>query len=88
MTDSIFMLRCVDCDAQGRFSRLWLRNTIDVRRAGNAEELHYVECLNCGAHLKSRHRDRMEPVSDDEWRRCVSEQSRRSMTTAQGASRG
>ena len=73
MTDSIFLLRCVDCDAMGRFSRLWLRNSIDLEARGQAEVQHYVECMNCGAHLKSRHRDLMEPVGDEEWRRFVDE---------------
>ena len=80
MTDSIFMLRCVDCDARGLFSRLWLRKSVDVGYGRNAKLLHYVECMNCGTHLKSHHRDLMEPVSDDEWRRCVSGQPGRPMS--------
>jgi Zn ribbon nucleic-acid-binding protein len=71
MTDSIFLLRCVDCDAQGQLSRLWLRTSIEVGGGRHAELQHYVECMNCGAHLKSHQHDRMETVDDDEWSRIV-----------------
>jgi hypothetical protein len=71
MTDSIFLLRCVDCDAQGLASRLWLRTSIEVKAARAEEVHHYVECMNCGARLKSRYHDRMETVGDDEWQRFV-----------------
>ncbi len=73
MADSIFMLRCVDCDAQGLLSRLWLRASIEVKAGRSTQVQHYVECMNCGAHLKSRHRDLMESVADDEWQRFVGE---------------
>jgi len=69
--NAIFLLRCVDCDAQGLVSRLWLRTTVEVGSPRAAEVHHYVECMNCGAHLKSRHSDRMESVADDEWQRVV-----------------
>jgi len=83
MTDSIFLLRCVDCDARGLLSRLWLRASIDVKRGtgakgANGAEVHrYVECMNCGAHLKSRQRDLMESVDDEEWERFVGDASGR-----------
>ncbi len=71
MTDSIFLLRCVDCDARGLLSRLWLRTSIEVKSSKAEEVHHYVECMNCQARLKSRHRDLMESVDDAEWRRFV-----------------
>ena len=71
MTDPIFLLRCLDCDAEGKLSRLWLRTSIEVEVARRSEVHHYVECMNCGAHLKSRYRDAMESVEDDEWKRFV-----------------
>ena len=71
MTDSIFLLRCVDCDAQGLLSRLWLRASVEVNRGKSAEVHRYVECMNCGAHLKSRQHDLMESVDDEEWARFV-----------------
>ncbi len=78
MTDSVFLLRCVDCDALGRLSRLWLRTSIRIASSSssshNSELLHYVECMNCGARLKSRHRDFMENVDDDEWSRFVGDE--------------
>jgi hypothetical protein len=73
MTDSIFLLRCVDCDALGLLSRLWLRASVEVKKGRPGEVQRYVECMNCGAHLKSRHHDRMESVGDEEWRRFVDE---------------
>jgi hypothetical protein len=71
MTDSIFLLRCVDCDASGLLSQLWLRTSIEVTAGRESDVHHYVECMNCGAHLKSRQRDRMESVDDAEWSRIV-----------------
>ena len=71
MTESIFLLRCVDCDARGALSRLWLRTSIEVTCSRSSEVHHYVECMNCGAHLKSRQTDRMEDVDDAEWSRFV-----------------
>jgi len=90
MTDSIFLLRCVDCDAHGLLSRLWLRASVEVgkRRSGEQhQEVHrYVECMNCGAHLKSRYHDRMESVGDEEWRRCVGEDAHATQGSAPSAS--
>ncbi len=77
MTDSIFLLRCVDCDARGLLSRLWLRASIEVTRGKSAQVHRYVECMNCGAHLKSRHHDLMESVDDEEWERFVGDESGR-----------
>jgi hypothetical protein len=74
MTDAIFLLRCVDCDAQGLASRLWLRTSIEVKAVRSPEVHHYVECMNCGARLKSRYHDRMESVDDDEWQRFVGDE--------------
>jgi len=79
MIDPIFRLRCVDCDALGVLSRLWLRTSIEVKPSGHASSSmalhdqihHYVECMNCGAHLKSRQSDCMENVADAEWKRIV-----------------
>ncbi len=71
MTDSIFLLRCVDCDARGLLSKLWLRANVEVRRGGAVEVHRYVECMNCGAHLKSRQHDLMESVDDEEWAQYV-----------------
>jgi len=82
MMDPIFRLRCVDCDARGLLSRLWLRSSIELgsgsdevrhpfQRPGPYALRHYVECMNCGAHLKNGRRDGMEIVDDAEWRRCV-----------------
>ena len=71
MTDPVFLLRCIDCDSEGKLSRLWLRTSIEVESVRRSEVLHYVECMNCGAHLKSRYRDTMESVDDDEWKRFV-----------------
>ena len=71
--DPVFFLKCVDCEAMGELSRLWIRASIQVESARTAKILHYVECMNCGAHLKSRHRDLMESVDDDEWNRFVGE---------------
>ncbi len=71
MTDSIFLLRCLDCDARGMLSQLWLRASIAVTAGRQSDVHHYVECMNCGAHLKSRQRDRMENVDDAEWDRFV-----------------
>ena len=73
MTDSIFLLRCVDCDAQGLLSRLWIRASVEVGRAKSGEVHRYVECMNCGARLKSRSHALMETVDDDEWQRFVGE---------------
>jgi Zn ribbon nucleic-acid-binding protein len=75
MTDPIFLLRCVDCDAEEKLSRLWLRTSIEVEVARRSEVHHYVECMNCGAHLKSRYRDAMESVDDDEWKLFVGDGS-------------
>ena len=80
MIDSIFLLRCVDCDATGDLSRLWIRASIDLETRRRAQILHYVECLNCGAHMKSQHRDLMEIVGDDEWSRCVGDDIERGTT--------
>jgi hypothetical protein len=77
MTDSIFLLRCVDCDARGLLSRLWLRASIEARRGKSLEVHRYVECMNCGAHLKSRQHDLMERVDDEEWARFVGDESGR-----------
>ena len=71
MTDSIFALRCVDCDARGLLSQLWLRASIEIKTGRASRMHHYVECMNCGVHLKSRHRNRMEHVDDDEWKVSV-----------------
>ena len=71
MQDSVFLLRCVSCDAVGHLSRLWIRRSVEVARGGSRQVHHYVECMNCGAHLKSRQRDLMESVDDEEWRRLV-----------------
>ena len=71
MTDSIFLLRCVDCDAQGLLSQLWLRTSVEVSMGRSSQVQHYVECMNCGARLKSRQHDRMEAVDDEEWSRIV-----------------
>ena len=63
----VFLLRCLECDEQERPSRLWLRAAIEVR-SGRAEQIHhYVECMNCGSHLRSRQPDHMERVAPDEW---------------------
>ena len=69
----VFLLRCLECDEQERPSRLWLRAAIEVR-SGRAEQIHhYVECMNCGSHLRSRQPDHMERVAPDEWIRFVGE---------------
>jgi Zn ribbon nucleic-acid-binding protein len=75
MTDSIFGLRCVDCDAQGLLSQLWLRASVEINAGRSSRTHHYVECMNCGVHMKSRHRNRMELVDDDEWNRFVDRES-------------
>ncbi len=75
MIDSVFLLRCVDCDAKGELSRLWIRASIELDSVRDSQILHYVECMSCGAHLKSRHRDYMETVDDEEWGRFVNEDS-------------
>jgi hypothetical protein len=75
MTDSIFALRCVDCDAHGLLSQLWLRASIEITTGRSSRVHHYVECMNCGVRLKSRHRNRMERVDDDEWHRFVDRES-------------
>ena len=75
MTDPIFLLRCLDCDSEEKLIRLWLRTSIEVEVARRSEVHHYVECMNCGAHLKSRYRDAMESVDDDEWKRFVGDGS-------------
>ena len=71
MIDPVFLLRCIDCDAKGGLSRLWIRVSLEMESDRHSRILHYVECLNCGAHLKSQHRDLMEIVDDEEWRRFV-----------------
>lgn len=109
--DPVFSLRCVDCDALGEPSRLWIRRTVDradledaastgpdasnasasahgsapATTSSSGQRLsrsrasrpfvsrHYVECMNCGAHLKGRADGRMEPVDDEEWRHFVDE---------------
>ena len=87
MIDSVFLLRCVDCDAKGELSRLWIRASIEIDSAREAQTLHYVECMSCGAHLKSRHRDYMEAVDDKEWSRFVSDESDREQTPPAGMQR-
>lgn len=87
MRDSIFLLRCVDCDAHGLMSRLWLRTSIEVA-AGRARQVHhYVECMICGAHLKSRQRDLMESVDDTEWQRFVGDEIARPESLPTGMQR-
>ena len=68
----VFLLRCVECDDQGKPSRLWLRTSIEVISHKSPQVHHYVECMNCGTHLRSRQPDHMERVSLDEWGRFVS----------------
>ena len=75
LMDPVFFLKCVDCEARGQLSRLWIRASIQMESARTAKILHYVECMNCGAHLKSRHRDLMESVDDEEWNRFVGERT-------------
>lgn len=74
MIDPVFMLRCVDCDAKGALSCLWIRASLETEYHRHYRLLHYVECLNCGAHLKSQYRDLMEVVDDEEWRRFVDDE--------------
>lgn len=86
--DPIFSMRCVDCDALGEPSRLWIRRSVDDGRRGRRVQAtshglsrhglsshnlssHYVECMNCGAHLKGLEDGRMVPVDDEEWRLIV-----------------
>ena len=69
----VFLLRCVECDDLGRPSRLWLRASIEVRSGRSEQVHHYVECMNCGSHLRSRQPDHMERVAPDEWTRFVGE---------------
>lgn len=85
MRDSVFLLRCVDCDALGHVSRLWLRASIQVKSGRARQTHHYVECMNCGAHLKSRQRDLMESVGDEEWSRFVDESPAASRASSQDA---
>jgi Zn ribbon nucleic-acid-binding protein len=87
MKDSIFLLRCVDCDALGYVSRLWLRTSIQVSAGRRNQVHHYVECMNCGARLKSRHRDLMESVNDDEWQRFVGDELARPQSLPTGMQR-
>lgn len=68
---SIFLLRCLKCDEQGQPSRLWLRTSIKVLEGVSPQVHHYVECMNCHAHLRSRQPDHMEPVDEAEWDRFV-----------------
>ena len=84
MTDPVFLLRCVDCDANGSLSRLWIRASLQVGSSRTSQALHYVECMNCGAHLKSRHRDLMEAVGDEEWSRFVGEDAERDVAPPAG----
>lgn len=69
----VFLLRCVECDELGRPSRLWLRACIEVRSGRSQQIHHYVECMNCGSHLRSRQPDHMERVATEEWVRFVGE---------------
>ncbi|MEE3327696.1 MAG: hypothetical protein VX252_10195 [Myxococcota bacterium] len=69
----VFLLRCLECDELGRPSRLWLRASIEVRSGRSQQVHHYVECMNCGSHLRSRQPDHMERVAPDEWTRFVGE---------------
>ncbi len=87
MIDSVFLLRCVDCDARGDLSRLWIRASVEAESLRKSQLLHYVECMNCGAHLKSRHRDYMESVDDDEWSRIVSDDTDLEITLPPGSQR-
>lgn len=87
MRDSVFLLRCVDCDALGELSRLWLRTSIEVASGRSRQVHHYVECINCGAHLKSRQRDLMESVDDDEWKRFVGDELARPQSLPAGMQR-
>ena len=87
MIDSVFLLRCVDCDASGDLSRLWIRASIDLETKRRSQVLHYVECLNCGAHMKSRHRDLMETVSDEKWNRFVGDDIDLTISPAPGMQR-
>ena len=73
LMDPVFFLKCLECEVRGELSRLWIRASIQMESARTARVLHYVECMNCGAHLKSRHRDLMESVDDEEWNRFVGE---------------
>jgi Zn ribbon nucleic-acid-binding protein len=75
MTDSIFLMTCAECEERGLPSRLWLRTSVEIKGRRASETHHYVECLNCGARLKNSHRDVMERVGDEEWRRCVGDDS-------------
>ena len=84
MTDPVFLLRCVDCDANGSLSRLWIRASLQVGSGRKLQALHYVECMNCGAHLKSRHRDLMESVDEEEWSRLVGEDVERDAAPSPG----
>jgi len=68
-------------------SRLWLRTSIEVPAGGGRQVHHYVECMNCGAHLKSRQRDLMESVDDDEWKRFVSDEPARRQSLPAGMQR-
>jgi transcription elongation factor Elf1 len=87
MRDSIFRLRCIDCDALGLVSRLWLRTSIEVAAGRSRQVHHYVECMNCGAHLKCRHRDLMESVDDHEWKRFVGDELARPQSLPMGMQR-
>lgn len=69
--NSTFLLRCLECDEQGEPSRLWLRTSIQVQASGTPQVHHYVECMNCCAHLRSRQPDHMERVDEAEWIRFV-----------------
>lgn len=71
MIDPVFLLRCIDCDAKGDLSRLWIRASLETESHRHSRLLHYIECLNCGAHLKSQYRDLMEIVEDEEWHHFV-----------------
>ncbi|MFP6641529.1 MAG: hypothetical protein VCC04_14890 [Myxococcota bacterium] len=68
---SIFRLRCVECDEQDIPSRLWLRASFELSFTGRRQVHHYVECMNCGSHLRSRQPDHMEKVDTDEWTRFI-----------------
>jgi len=71
MIDAIFRLECAECDGRGLPSRLWIRTSVEVGARSKSGTLHYFECMNCGARLKSRLSDVVEPVDDEEWRRWV-----------------
>jgi hypothetical protein len=84
LVDPVFFLKCVDCESRGELSRLWIRASIQLESPRTSKLLHYVECMNCGVHLKSRHRDFMESVGDEEWNRFVSEDAKLDTTRPPG----